>query len=227
MNAIFYTRTPDGSFVPVTNPPSTPFPAEPSKAHVPDPRSIPEDLWDGWLDGIFIATLIGMSISNLKASRFIGQIRLLVEIVKEMNMHPLGRRGRKQQGANINNELVPYVGSLSLTERAQVSNWFEANISRDKKKRHIWLGRLPIAHAYTIYISTLLKVDPEYATLGNRELISKAWNVQFSGTPSVLQDVDVDRDCLETLEEEMFEKSAYAGIADHWQWGLDSGDHQY
>ena len=128
---------------------------------------------------------------------------------------------------NIDKELVPYVGNLSLTERAQVSNWFETNISKDKKCRHIWLGRLPIAHAYTIYISTLLKADPKYATLSNQELISKAWNVQFSGTPSVLQDVDVDRDCLETLEEEMFEKSARAGIAGHWQWGLDSGDHQY
>jgi len=128
---------------------------------------------------------------------------------------------------NITSELVPYVGSLSLVERAQISNWFEVNISKDKKCRHIWLGRLPIAHAYTVYISTLLKADPKNAQLSNQQLISKAWNMQFSGTPSVLEDVDIDKDCLGMLEEEMFEKSTRAGIAGHWQWGLDAGDHHY
>ena len=73
----------------------------------------------------------------------------------------------------------------------------------------------------------LLKADPKYTKLGNQQLITKAWNIQFSGTPSVLQDIDIDRDCLENLEEEMFERLACAGIAGHWQWGLDSGDHQY
>ena len=133
----------------------------------------------------------------------------------------------EEKKKKIIRELIPSVGSLSLTKQAQVSNWFEANISKDKKRRHVWLGRLPIAHAYTIYISTLLKADPKYTKLGNRQLIAKAWNMQFSGTPSVLQNIDVDRDCLENLEEEMFERLARAGIAGHWQWGLDSGDHQY
>ena len=61
MNEIFYRRTSDGSFIPITNPPSSstpniPYPAEPSsKAHVqvPDPQSIVQDAWDGWPDGIF------------------------------------------------------------------------------------------------------------------------------------------------------------------------------
>ena len=128
---------------------------------------------------------------------------------------------------HINKDLVPYVGSLSLTKQAQVSNWFEVNISKDKKHRHIWLGCLPIAHAYTVYILVLLRADPKNAGLDNWQLIKNAWSVQLSGTPSVLQDVDVDKDCLEILEEEMFEKSAHAGIAGHWQWGLDSGDHHY
>ena len=133
----------------------------------------------------------------------------------------------EEKKKKIDRELVPYVGSLSLTKRAQVSNWFEANISKDKKCRHVWLRCLPIAHAYTIYISTLLKADPKYTKLSNWQLITKAWNIQFSGTLSVLQDIDVDRDCLENLEEEMLERLAHAGIAGHWQWGLDSGDHQY
>jgi hypothetical protein len=48
---------------------------------------------------IFIRTLIGMSISNPMISKFIGPIRLLVEIVQGMNMHQLGKRERKPQGA--------------------------------------------------------------------------------------------------------------------------------
>ncbi|KAF9455269.1 hypothetical protein BDZ94DRAFT_1149587, partial [Collybia nuda] len=44
--------------------------------------------------------------------------------------------------------------------------------------------------------------------------------------PSIWTDIDVDRDCLARLEEEMFERSAQAGIAGHFQWGLDAGDHQ-
>ena len=38
--------------------------------------------------------------------------------------------------------------------------------------------------------------------------------------------IDVDKECLERLEEEMFERSALAGIAGNYQWGLDAGDHQ-
>ena len=79
--------------------------------------------------------------------------------------------------------------------RAQISNWFDAKIGRDKKKRHQWLGRLPIAHAYTIYIAMNLKTDQGYDTLTDDELLEKAWKAQFSGTPSVLMDVDVDKDC--------------------------------
>jgi hypothetical protein len=48
-------RTSDGSFIPVTNPPSTlniPLPAE-RKAHVPNPHSIGQGAWDGWPDGQF------------------------------------------------------------------------------------------------------------------------------------------------------------------------------
>jgi len=40
------------------------------------------------------------------------------------------------------------------------------------------------------------------------------------------QEVDVERECLAKLEEEMFERSQAAGIAGEYQWGLDAGDHQ-
>jgi hypothetical protein len=42
----------------------------------------------------------------------------------------------------------------------------------------------------------------------------------------VWQEVDVERECLAKLEEEMFERSQAAGIAGEYQWGLDIGDHQ-
>jgi hypothetical protein len=43
----------------------------------------------------------------------------------------------EEKKKNINKELVPYIGSFSPTEQAQVSNWFEENISKDKKCRHV------------------------------------------------------------------------------------------
>ncbi|KAF8160154.1 hypothetical protein BJ912DRAFT_936174 [Pholiota molesta] len=128
---------------------------------------------------------------------------------------------------DVKKELVPFVGGLSLTKRAQISNWFEAHVSKNKNLRHKWLGRLPIAHAHTLYILKSVKADPKNKGLTQNMLLEKAWDVQFSGTPSALIDTDVDKECLEILEEEMFEKSARAGIAGHYQWGLDAGDHHY
>ncbi|KIJ94189.1 hypothetical protein K443DRAFT_642500 [Laccaria amethystina LaAM-08-1] len=69
-----------------------------------------------------------------------------------------------------------------------------------------------------MYITTILKADPENEKLTDAELLQRAWKVQFSN-------VDVDKDCLALLEEEMFERSARAGVAGHCQWGLDIGDH--
>ena len=54
-----------------------------------------------------------------------------------------------------------------------------------------------------------------------------AWEIQVNGNMELLwQEVDVDRECLTKLEEEMFECLKAAGIAGEYQWGLDAGDHQ-
>ncbi|KAF8962433.1 hypothetical protein BDZ97DRAFT_1759284 [Flammula alnicola] len=119
--------------------------------------------------------------------------------------------------------LIPYSGALSIVERAQIANWLLICISKDA---HLWLGRLPLAHAFTIYIAEHLKKDPKMNALGREELLEKAWEVQFTGTPSMLTDVDIERECLDRLEAEMFEVSEEAGVAGHYQWGLDAGDHQ-
>jgi hypothetical protein len=123
----------------------------------------------------------------------------------------------------IKTTLIPYCGSLSIVERAEIANWFLTIINKDA---HLWLGRLPLAHAFTLYIAEHLKSNPKMAGLTGDALIKKAWEVQFTGTPSLLTDVDVERECLERLENEMFEVSQAARVAGHYQWGLDAGDHQ-
>ena len=123
----------------------------------------------------------------------------------------------------IQTTLIPYSGSLSIAERAKIANWFLTFINKDA---HIWLGRLPLAHAFTIYIAKHLKSDPKLEGLDWEALLEKAWEVQFTGTPSMLTDVDVEGEYLEQLEGEMFEVSQAAGISGHYQWGLDAGDHQ-
>lgn len=124
--------------------------------------------------------------------------------------------------------LVPYAGLLSIPERAQISNWFERHIGKETSTRRYWLGCLPLAHAFTIYIAARLKTeDPErYQDFSNDAMLEEAWLVQFSQNLPLSVNVDVDKECLDRLEEEMFEVSSRAGVAGHYQWGLDAGSHQ-
>jgi hypothetical protein len=46
------------------------------------------------------------------------------------------------------------------------------------------------------------------------------------GTPSISGEVDIDKECLEQLEEEMFERIHRTGPSGNCQWGLDAGHHQ-
>ena len=66
------------------------------------------------------------------------------------------------------------------------------------------------------------------AKLSHQELLEKAWGVQVKGDVNLLwQEVDVERESLAKLEENMFEHSQAAGIAGEYQWGLDAGNYQY
>ncbi|KAF9032059.1 hypothetical protein BJ165DRAFT_1358081 [Panaeolus papilionaceus] len=125
---------------------------------------------------------------------------------------------------------VPFVGHLSLVERAQISNWFDQHITAgDPKLRLSWLARLPIAHAFTIYIAHSLQPSGSTPVSQNEhstELINEAWEIQMSGMPLRSIDIDVDRTCLHRLEEDMFEVSSRAEMAGYYQWGLDAGPHQ-
>ncbi|KAF9460088.1 hypothetical protein BDZ94DRAFT_1378544 [Collybia nuda] len=126
----------------------------------------------------------------------------------------------------LHSTIVPYVGSLTVLERARIANWFETHVSQKKELRQKWLGLLPIAHAHTIFISSRIKSDPRFEGLSDGNLLQKAWDIQITGVSSIWTDVDVDKESLARLEEEMFEVSVEAGIAGHYQWGLDSGSHQ-
>ena len=68
--------------------------------------------------------------------------------------------------------------------------------------------------------------DPVFKHLTWTDVLQKAWVAQLTGTPSILGEVDVDRECLEQLEEEMFERTDRTGPSGNFQWGLDAGHHQ-
>ena len=122
--------------------------------------------------------------------------------------------------------IVHHVGTLSVVERAQIANWFEIHIGREQDVRALWLGRLPIAHAHTLFIAYRMTKDPVFKHLTWTDVLQKAWVAQLTGTPSILGEVDVDRECLEQLEEEMFERTDRTGPSGNFQWGLDAGHHQ-
>lgn len=52
--------------------------------------------------------------------------------------------------------LIPYTGNLSVVDRARIANWFETHIAIDKKLRNTWLGLLPLAHTFTLFIGSQL-----------------------------------------------------------------------
>lgn len=132
----------------------------------------------------------------------------------------------KERKKNIQTAYVPYTGDLSVLDRAQIANWFEIHIAKDTRLRHKWITSLPIAHAFTVFISyRLLKGRRNKMDHSIFEQLRAAWNHQVERTGSGLG-VDVDRECLSRLEERMFERSREAGIAGHFQWGRDAGDHQ-
>ncbi|KAF9552882.1 hypothetical protein CPC08DRAFT_767975 [Agrocybe pediades] len=135
----------------------------------------------------------------------------------------------RSQKKPIHSTLIPFVGGLSVNERLQITNWFERNISLDPQLRMNWMGLLPLAHAYTVYLAARLRrtVTREDA-MNDSDLLTKAWEAVHCGAgalDSVIR-VDMERECIERLEEEMFENSKEAGIAGHYQWGLDAGHHQ-
>ena len=104
------------------------------------------------------------------------------------------------------------------------------NVAKRTSFESKWLGLLPIAHALTIFIAFHLVRNAESwypeRKCNPKDYLNEAWVVQFGSMKSGYSKVDVEWECLERLEEQMFEWSLRAGIAGYYQWGLDAGDHQ-
>jgi hypothetical protein len=64
---------------------------------------------------------------------------------------------------DLSTAAIPHVGTLSVIERAQIANWFETHISREKDVWTLWVSLLPIAHAHTLFIAYQM-------TKGQREI---------------------------------------------------------
>jgi len=50
--------------------------------------------------------------------------------------------------------IVPWTSNLSIVDRARISNWFETHIAINKNLRNTWLGLLPLAHTFTLFIGS-------------------------------------------------------------------------
>jgi len=135
----------------------------------------------------------------------------------------------ESQGKNITTTIVPFTGNMSVIERAQLGSWFEDHVAlKDKNLRRYWLSPLPFAHTCTLWLVALLHQNKgelqKFDICDDNQVIQAAWRLQTTHSPK--DHVDVDKECLERLEEEMFERSALAGKAGNFQWGLDAGEHQ-
>ena len=142
---------------------------------------------------------------------------------------PVLRYLQKTKGSRFSAEragIVPLVGDLDLTSRAQIHNWIYTKIPGASQIFHEWVGRCAVAHAITLLLVYRLRSDQDGED--EQDLLERAWTVQVHaediGDRVVAHDVDLE--CLRALEQRMFECSGNAQEAGFQQWGLDAGDHQ-
>lgn len=136
--------------------------------------------------------------------------------------------------------MIPNVGDLSYLDRARVTNWIQVRIVNTLEENispHTWIGRLPLAHAFTILLASRLRfkivLDPLFPASAlpiEQELftLESAWTHQVENVAKFAAwlEVDVERESLTQLELQMFERSDQAGASGYYQWGLDAGAHQ-
>ncbi|KAF5324256.1 hypothetical protein D9619_011231 [Psilocybe cf. subviscida] len=127
---------------------------------------------------------------------------------------------------NLSTAIFVNVGGLSVDERAQIANWIEVNICKgDRHIREHWLTKLPHAHANTLYIAHRSRAAGGQ-DVSDTTLLQESWKVLLTADEAGEGHVDVDRESVVSLEEDMFEHSKRSGIAGNQQCGLDAGDHQ-
>ncbi|KAJ6489664.1 hypothetical protein C8R47DRAFT_476034, partial [Mycena vitilis] len=129
-----------------------------------------------------------------------------------------------------------YAGDLAIVDRVRVMNWLERHVANsDRSLRMIWIGEIPLAHAFTLLFAhrrykSIIANDscpPADSELEHqRFILDAAWAYQCLAAPGMWDGLDIEKECLDFLEERMFENSERAGMAGTGQWGLDAGVHQ-
>ena len=137
----------------------------------------------------------------------------------------------REQRIMLDSGILPLTGDLSIEDQSRVAHWITIKIPNAQQDFRLWMSSVPFIHAITIIISSRHRsqfIQTAGGSLSEDELLKTAWNYQCS-TDSILrapQCIDINRECVAALEERMFTRSAAAGIAGYYQWGLDAGDHQ-
>jgi hypothetical protein len=107
--------------------------------------------------------------------------------------------------------------------------------NNDQSLHHIWIGRIPLAHAFTILLAhcrhKIIITDKSCPPVDSEPkraqfLLAAAWEYQCTAAPGMWDGLDIEQESLGYLEEQMFENSVRVGMASIGQWGLDSGVHQ-
>ncbi|KAL6298191.1 hypothetical protein BKA93DRAFT_932223 [Sparassis latifolia] len=132
--------------------------------------------------------------------------------------------------------IVSFAAGLTMFDQARIANWVSVKVPEAKDRRELWLGRFPLAHAFTLVLAArrrpkiaALPAYPSNKTQQEQErwILAETWQLQSTTfTDLDKSKVDVDKECLWIVEERMFKRSAAAGKAGHFQWGLDKGTHQ-
>ncbi|KAJ7756899.1 hypothetical protein B0H14DRAFT_2238437, partial [Mycena olivaceomarginata] len=117
---------------------------------------------------------------------------------------------------------IPAVGDLLPIDCVRVANWFYNNVS-GAADSHAYT--ILIAHRNRDSIASAIKQEAGYAHMDRQSAILViAWSYQVSRHRFMY--TDVDKECLSTFEERLFEYSKRTGVAGYHQWGLDAGPHQ-
>ncbi|PPQ82454.1 hypothetical protein CVT26_012730 [Gymnopilus dilepis] len=128
------------------------------------------------------------------------------------------------QGHDVSISPVQFTGGLSLMERAQIANWFETFVGKEAKNRQKWINRLPLAHAHTLFIAFRLRygeATSRYKDARTNVVLQKAWDILVEGSLAPRIEVDVEKECIQLLEHELFGVDPGGN-----SWGSDVGGNQ-
>ncbi|KXN93409.1 hypothetical protein AN958_00328 [Leucoagaricus sp. SymC.cos] len=133
---------------------------------------------------------------------------------------------------------VPLQAPLSIQEYSMLNHWLESRLCEDKSLyylTHLDHGRVRV-HAITLLVAHRLRQEGRPGLdLNNVEVVRKyAWREQVrchaDGTywEQIAMDTaraTIDQQCIEDLENLIFDETRHAGRAGTRQWGLDKGSH--